>query len=130
VLRVATAHRSLLLTGDIGVREEQGLIAAGPPEDLRADVLLVPHHGSGTSSGAAFLRAVQPEAAVFQLGYGNRYRHPRDDVWRRYGRQGIARYRTDETGAVSIVTAGPRLAISSFRQRERRYWRDAPAAPR
>ncbi|SFB98003.1 competence protein ComEC [Cupriavidus sp. OV038] len=130
VLRVATAHRSLLLTGDIGVREEQGLIAAVPPEDLRADVLLVPHHGSGTSSGAAFLRAVQPEAAVFQLGYGNRYRHPRDDVWRRYGRQGIARYRTDETGAVSIVTAGPRLAISSFRQRERRYWRDAPAAPR
>lgn len=130
VLRVATAHRSLLLTGDIGVREELGLVATVPPEDLRADVLLVPHHGSGTSSGAAFLRAVQPEAAVFQLGFGNRYRHPRADVWRRYGREGIARYRTDETGAVSIVTAGPQLTISSYRQRERRYWRDAPAAPR
>lgn len=130
VLRVATAQRRLLLTGDISVREELRLLATVPPEDLRADVLLVPHHGSGTSSGAAFLRAVQPEAAVFQLGFGNRYRHPRDDVWRRYGREGIARYRTDETGAVSIVTAGPRLTISSYRQRERRYWRDAPGAPR
>lgn len=130
VLRVATAQRSLLLTGDIGVREEQGLMATVPPEDLRADVLLVPHHGSGTSSGLAFLRAVQPEAAVFQLGFDNRYRHPRDDVWRRYGREGIARYRTDETGAVTILTAGPRLEISSYRQRERRYWRDAPIAPR
>ncbi len=91
---------------------------------------LVPHHGSGTSSGAAFLRAVQPEAAVFQLGFGNRYRHPRDDVWRRYGREGIARYRTDETGAVSIVTAGPRPDDFVIPPARRRYWRDAPGAPR
>lgn len=104
VLRVATAHRSVLLTGDIGQREELGLIGRVPSEQLRSDILLVPHHGSGTSSHAAFLRAVQPEAAVFQLGFANRYRHPRADVWRRYERAGIARYRTDETGAVSIVT--------------------------
>lgn len=130
VLRVATAHRSMLLTGDIGVREERGLVAAVPPEQLRADVLLVPHHGSGTSSSAAFLRAVRPQAAVFQLGFANPYRHPREDVWQRYGREDVARYRTDETGAVSIVTDGPRLTISPYRQQVRRYWRDAPPAPR
>ncbi|WP_368859683.1 ComEC/Rec2 family competence protein, partial [Klebsiella pneumoniae] len=89
-------------TGDIGVNEELGFIARAPPAQVRADVLVVPHHGSGTSSHVAFLRAVQPAVAVFQLGFANRYRHPREDVWQRYGRAGIARYRTDETGAVTI----------------------------
>lgn len=130
VLRVATAGRSLLLTGDIGVREELRLVERLPPEQLRADVLLVPHHGSGTSSHVSFLRAVQPELAIFQLGFANRYRHPRDDVWRRYERTGIARYRTDETGAVSILTSGDALEVVPYRQRYRRYWRDGPPAPR
>jgi competence protein ComEC len=90
---VATAQRSVLLTGDIGVSEERRLIDSELGERLRADFLLVPHHGSGTSSHAAFLRAVQPELAVFQLGFANRHRHPREDVWQRYaraGRRGIA----------------------------------------
>lgn len=130
VLRVATAHRSMLLTGDIGEREERALVARVPPHQLRADILLVPHHGSGTSSGAAFLRAVRPQAAVFQLGYANRYRHPRDDVWKRYERAGIARFRADETGAVTVVTRGGHHVVSTYRQQVRRYWRDAPPAPR
>ena len=130
VLRVATAHRSLLLTGDIGAREELGLIDRVPPDQLRADILLVPHHGSATSSHTSFLRAVEPTVAIFQLGFANRYRHPREDVWRRYKRAGIARYRSDETGAVSIVTHGAGLEVVPYRQRNRRYWRDAPAAPR
>lgn len=130
VLRVATARRSLLLTGDIGVREELALVSRLPPEQLRADVLLVPHHGSGTSSHVAFLRAVQPQLAIFQLGFANRYRHPRDDVWRRYERAGVARYRTDETGAVSIMTSDGALEVVPYRQRYRRYWRDGPPAPR
>jgi len=130
VLRVATAHRSLLLTGDIGVREELALVGRQPPDQLRADVLLVPHHGSGTSSHVAFLRAVRPEVAIFQLGFANRYRHPREDVWRRYERAGIARYRTDETGAVSIMTSGHALEVVPYRQQYRRYWRDGPPAPR
>ncbi|GAA7755443.1 MULTISPECIES: DNA internalization-related competence protein ComEC/Rec2 [Cupriavidus] len=130
VLRVATAQRSVLLTGDIGVSEERRLIDSELGERLRADFLLVPHHGSGTSSHAAFLRAVQPELAVFQLGFANRHRHPREDVWQRYARAGAARYRTDETGAVSIVTGGGDYVVTSFRQQQRRYWRDAPPAPR
>ena len=130
VLRVATASRSLLLTGDIGVGEELALIDRVPAGQLRADVLLVPHHGSGTSSHVAFLRAVRPQAAIFQLGFANRYRHPREDVWRRYERAGIARYRTDEAGAVSVATAGDALAVVPYRQQHRRYWRDGPPAPR
>ncbi|WP_257993297.1 ComEC/Rec2 family competence protein [Cupriavidus pauculus] len=130
VLRVATARRSVLLTGDIGVREELGLIGRHTPDALRADILLVPNHGSGTSSHVAFLRAVRPELAIFQLGFVNRYRHPREDVWRHYERAGVARYRTDETGAVSIVTSGDAREAVPYRQRYRRYWRDGPPAPR
>ncbi|MCA3185223.1 MAG: DNA internalization-related competence protein ComEC/Rec2 [Cupriavidus sp.] len=130
VLRVATARRSLLLTGDIGVREELALVARLPPDQLRADVLVVPHHGSGTSSHVAFLRAARPKLAIFQLGFANRYRHPREDVWDRYERAGIARYRADETGAVSIATSGDALEVVPYRQRYRRYWRDGPPAPR
>jgi len=130
VLRVATARRSLLLTGDIGESEERRLIGDKRAGQVRADFLLVPHHGSGTSSHAAFLRAVRPEVAVFQLGFANRHRHPREDVWRRYGRAGVARYRTDETGAVSIVSRGSDYEVTAYRQQQRRYWRDAPPAPR
>lgn len=129
VLRVATANRSVLLTGDIGVAEEREMVARDP-DAVRSDILVVPHHGSGTSSGLAFLRAAQPEVAIFQLGHANRYRHPRADVWARYASTGIARYRTDETGAISIVTRGAGYDVSPYRQRERRYWREAPPAPR
>lgn len=130
VLRIATAHRSVLLTGDIGEREELRLVEREAAAMLRADILLVPHHGSGTSSHATFLRAVQPEMAMFQLGFANRYRHPRADVWRRYERAGVARYRTDETGALSISTHGNAYQVVPYRQQNRRYWRDAPPAPR
>lgn len=129
VLRIATPHRSALLTGDIGEREELSLIGRESSDRVHADILLVPHHGSGTSSNGAFLRAVAPEVAVFQLGFANRYRHPRSDVWQRYGRLGIARYRTDETGAVTVATQGEAYEMTSYRQQHRRYWRDAPPAP-
>lgn len=130
VLRVETAVHSLLLTGDVGVAQERALIDRQPAQALRADVLVVAHHGSGTSSGADWIEAVAPAAAVFQLGYANRYRHPNADVWERFGRAGILRYRTDETGAVTMDTARAGYELSLFRQAEPRYWRDRPPAPR
>ncbi|WP_354687397.1 DNA internalization-related competence protein ComEC/Rec2 [Cupriavidus necator] len=130
VLRVDTARHSLLLSGDIGLAEERALIGREDAAALRADVLVVAHHGSGTSSGAAWLEAVRPDAAVFQLGYANRYRHPQADVWERYGRAGVLRYRTDDTGAVTMTTSPAGYALSIFRQAEPRYWRARPPAPR
>ncbi len=130
VLRVENGRHGLLLTGDIGKAEERELVARLPAELLRANVLVVPHHGSGTSSSTEWLAAVNPEAAVFQLGYRNRYQHPRADVWERYGDAGILRYRSDETGAITMTTQGERYAMEAFRQAEPRYWRDGPGAPR
>ncbi|WER44779.1 DNA internalization-related competence protein ComEC/Rec2 [Cupriavidus sp. WKF15] len=130
VLRIDNGRHSLLLTGDIGRTEERELADRLPAELLRAEVLVVPHHGSGTSSSPAWLAAVGPDAAVFQLGYRNRYQHPRAEVWERYGSAGILRYRTDETGAVTMATHGEGYSLEAFRQSERRYWREAPEAPR
>ncbi|MDQ0140202.1 DNA internalization-related competence protein ComEC/Rec2 [Cupriavidus necator] len=130
VLRVDAATRSLLLTGDIGLAQERALLDGAGAGALRADVLVVAHHGSGTSSGQAWVEGVRPSAAVFQLGYANRYRHPNAAVWERFGRAGILRYRTDETGAVTMDTARAGATLSMFRHEQPRYWRERPPAPR
>lgn len=78
--------------------------------------------GSGTSSTLAFLKAVRPQAAVFQVGHRNRYQHPKKEVYDRYGDLRIERLRTDQMGAVTL-DFGPQLRISAFRREHQRYWR-------
>ena len=73
VLRVRTAGRTLLLTGDIEVEAQQAMVRAGV--DLRADVLKVPHHGSPYQD-PGFLRAARASVAVVSVGAGNDYGHP------------------------------------------------------
>jgi len=124
VIRVQTAHGAVLLTGDIEARDEAALLASGQPLDAR--VALVPHHGSRTSSTAQFVAAMGAEHAVFTVGYGNRFGHPRSDIVARYG--AARRWRTDLDGAVE-VRLGPRgLTVEVQRERERRYWREARPA--
>jgi competence protein ComEC len=91
---------------------------------LRSDVLVVPHHGSKTSSTARFLDAVAPTMAVNSLGYRNRFRHPHESVVRRYAERAIVTWRTDEFGALRIV-----LPVNGFPGIVRlappdRYWSD------
>lgn len=124
VLRVSGAGRAMLLAADIEAAQEAQLLQrlSGPLRArLRADVLLAPHHGSGTSSTAAFLAAVEPSVGIFQVGYRNRYRHPKAEVYERYGSLGIRRLRTDQSGAVTLQF-GPGLAVSEYRSERRRYW--------
>ena len=90
VLRVSSAASgSALLTGDIERAQEARLVATYG-QALRSDVLVAPHHGSKTSSTAAFLDAVQPRVAVFQAGYRNRFGHPAPEVLERYRARRIA----------------------------------------
>ena len=124
-LRISTGKKTVLLAGDIEAAQEAQLLQAHPGQ-LRADVLLAPHHGSGTSSTEAFLAAVQPSVAIFQVGYRNRYKHPKSTVWDRYGAHGIARWRTDDTGAVTIEV-GAAISLHADRADHPRYW--YPAAP-
>jgi competence protein ComEC len=75
VLRISNGVRTALLAGDIEQPQEARLVAS-VGAGLKSDVLLVPHHGSKTSSSAAFLDAVAPQVGIVQSGYRNRFGHP------------------------------------------------------
>ncbi|RXZ32490.1 DNA internalization-related competence protein ComEC/Rec2 [Oxalobacteraceae bacterium CAVE-383] len=121
--------QSMLLPGDIGAVQERQLLAAYGLAGLRATVLLAPHHGSKTSSSRAFLRAVDPQLAIFQVGYRNRFHHPQQAVYRRYRDLGIERLRTDEKGAITLQFSTT-VHFQAYRQQHARYWRAAePVAP-
>jgi competence protein ComEC len=119
VLRVqGQGGRSLLLTGDIEAAQEAALLdrlGAG----LRSQVLLVPHHGSRTSSGEAFIAAVAPGTAVVQAGYRSRFGHPAPEVLARYRALGVELVRSDACGAWSWDAHG---VTSCQRESAARYW--------
>jgi competence protein ComEC len=120
VLRLRTAFGAVLLTSDIEARDESALLASGQP--LGARVALVPHHGSRTSSTPQFVAAIGAEHAVFTVGYGNRFGHPKAEIVARYA--GARRWRTDLDGAVSVEVGPQGVAVAAQRERERRYWRE------
>jgi len=137
VLRVEAGGRVALLTGDIEARSEALMLRAdaaagrpaGAPSALHADVLIVPHHGSRTSSTPAFVAAVDPQIAIVDAGYRNRFNHPRADVVERYTRRGIQVVRTDLDGAITVdLAADQPLRTRKARESSKRYWLDAPAS--
>ena len=124
VLRISSAQGSVLLTGDIERAQELALVERASAA-LASDVLLVPHHGSKTSSSEAFLAAVAPHVAVVQAGYRSRFGHPAAEVLRRYEARGIELVRSDRCGAW-FHPSTDRAACQ--RERERRYWHHPGAA--
>ncbi len=127
VVKVTSASgRTALLTGDIEAAQEAELVQRLGPA-LQAQVLVVPHHGSHTSSSAEFLAAVQPRTAVIQVGYRSRFGHPHAEVLARYHEHGIKVVRTDQCGAWRWDDAGARCT----RDVRRRYWQWSvdPASP-
>jgi competence protein ComEC len=118
VLRIENAFGSVLLTSDIEARDEEALLARAT-DPLRSDVLLVPHHGSGTSSTPDFVAAVGAREVIIPVGYRNRFQHPRPEVVERYA--GSRVWRSDRDGAVRIDLASG-IALSSYRSEYRRYW--------
>ncbi len=121
VLRVADAHRSALLTGDIEREQEAALLGAAR-DRLPSQVLIAPHHGSKTSSTGAFLDAVAPRIAVFQAGYRNRFGHPAPEVLQRYLDRGIAVRTSPDCGAFVLDARGPDDGRCE-RASSQRYWR-------
>jgi competence protein ComEC len=121
VLRVNATNpvASALLVGDIEAPQEQSLVQSG--QNLQADWLLVPHHGSATSSTAAFLAAVQPQVAVVQAGYRNRFGHPRADVLARYAPWGTQLVQSPRCGASHWASESPSL-VRCERETQHRYW--------
>ena len=122
VLKVSTSKYSVLLTGDIGKKEEEKLVHR-LGEKLKSDILMAPHHGSNSSSTWPFLFAVKPDYAIYQVGYLNPYRHPDYRAESRYELLGIETFRTDTDGAISILF-GDDMRIGQYRKTDARYWRN------
>ncbi|MBP9904187.1 MAG: DNA internalization-related competence protein ComEC/Rec2 [Rhodoferax sp.] len=118
VLHVSNGESAALLTGDIEVAQEAGLAATNL---VKADLLVVPHHGSKTSSSAQFLDAVSPRVAVVQAGYRNRFGHPDPLVLARYRERGILVLDTPHCGAVMWRSGSDPLSTCQ-RQQSPRYW--------
>ena len=125
VLKVSAGAHAMLLTGDIEKPAEAELLHRVPLA-LPADVLLVPHHGSRSSSSVEFLSAVRPSIAVVPVGYRNRFGHPNAEVLARYASMNIRVYRTDRDGALTVGLSNRGFDIKGERQQRRRYWHDAP----
>jgi len=129
VLKIADATGSLLIAADIEARSERELVARESGA-LPAGALLVPHHGSKTSSTPEFIDAVSPTLAIVTAGYRNRFGHPKPEIVERYSNRGIRVLRTDDEGAIELRlnSEGPRA--QGYRARDRHYWREAPQPER
>ncbi|HHH43625.1 MAG TPA: DNA internalization-related competence protein ComEC/Rec2 [Gammaproteobacteria bacterium] len=117
VLRIETAAgQVLLLPGDIERDSETRLVESHAPR-LAADVLVAPHHGSRTSSGPAFTRAVRPRYVLFPVGYRNRFGFPAPEVLARYRQLGAQVLDTARSGAIRIrLEAGRGLTVVETRR--------------
>lgn len=118
VLRVSAGGQSVLMTGDIDAAAETALIGR-EPEALRSWAIVVPHHGSTTSSSMPFVAAVAAREAVFSAGYRNMFSHPRPEVVARYTTS--RRWRTDRDGAVRLLLS-PTPSATAWRDERPRYW--------
>ena len=116
VLVVASAHGSALLPGDIGEVVERRLLRE--PQALRADVVVVAHHGSNGSSSPGFVAATGARLALIGAGHGNRFGHPRPEAVQRWQSQGTEVLATPGSGAIRVWLDGDGLSV-----RERRSWR-------
>ncbi len=127
VLKVTGKHGSLLLTGDIE-RPAERLLLGHYNQILMSDVLVVPHHGSNTSSTDGLLRQIKPRYALIPAGYRNRYGFPHTAVLNRYRELGIAVLNTADSGAIRVVIDAEKgvLRPESYRSRHGKYWNVPP----
>ncbi len=118
VLKISSQDGAVLLTGDIETAVEYRLVE-NHVDEIKADVLLMPHHGSKTSSSEAFIKAVKPHWVINSSGKYNSFNHPHSDVVVRYD---SPIYDTQSLGQIT-VTSGPQWQVSSLRQDRPKIWR-------
>jgi len=112
VLRLVYGENSFLFTGDAEAKSETEMLHLG--SQLKADVLKVGHHGSNSSSSAAFLANVHPKYAVISVGKGNTYGHPTAGALERLGSIGTTIYRTDESGTIVCESDGETITFKTL----------------
>lgn len=123
VLHIKSKHYALLLTGDIERDGELDMLQRVTPENLAADFLLLPHHGSNSSSTYRLIRTVKPRVAIAAAAKDNRWGFPKEAVVERWQQAGAAVVTTGEQGALMVSPTGQ---LSGWRQRQRRFWQAKP----
>ncbi|MGR9000354.1 MAG: DNA internalization-related competence protein ComEC/Rec2 [Gammaproteobacteria bacterium] len=121
VLKVQSENGAVLLTGDIEKAEESRLVK-NYGENLKANVLIAPHHGSKTSSTAGFLQAIQPDYVLISAGYKNQFGHPHADVLSRYENIKTKWLNTADSGAITVSVFDNAWVVKSLRATESKYW--------
>jgi competence protein ComEC len=124
VLEVVAGNHSILLPGDIESPVENHLARIGALTP--SAIVVVPHHGSRTSSAAGFVDALRPGVAIVSAGYGNRWGFPKEEVVERWEQAGAVVMNTATSGAIHYrvcADSGPRLK-GEQRKRMKRYWHD------
>lgn len=114
VLRVDFGDTRFLFTGDMECDAEKDLLDSGA--DVAADVLKVGHHGSATSTGYRFLRAVDPQYCVISVGTDNSYGHPHRETLSLLADAEVAVFRTDRLGTIQAVSDGEAITLTWERQ--------------
>jgi beta-lactamase superfamily II metal-dependent hydrolase len=110
VLKVTYGETSFLLMGDAGLESEENIMKAG--YDVDSDILKVGHHASSSGSGAALISAVSPEVCVIEVGAGNSYGHPHDEILDRLQKASKV-YRTDLDGTIIVTTDGSTYTVTT-----------------
>ncbi len=112
VLRLRFGEKVVLFTGDIEGRAEAALLAA--QEDLRCDAIKVAHHGSLTSSAAAFVAATRPSVAIISVGLSSQYGHPHRPVVERWRASGAETLTTGKHGTITLSIDGRDLKVETY----------------
>ncbi len=127
VIKISDGLHSVLLTGDISQRIELQLVKVhqSAPQlmgKLASNILVVPHHGSKSSSSPEFISAVAPEFAIFSSGFLNRWQMPTKEVVERYHRQGVTSYNTAEHGMLRLNIGKQGIKVQPYRQQLWPFW--------
>jgi len=125
VLSVSNKQKRVLLTGDIERLAELSMLKSSP-STLSSDVLIVPHHGSNTSSSLELLKSVDPQLAVVSAGYKNRFKHPTRKIQSRYKERHIKMLNTAYEGAIQLKFSeniqGGLIEVQRQRKEQVHYW--------
>lgn len=121
VLKIEGAHGAALIPGDVEGRAEAELLARHGA-DLRADVLVAPHHGGRRTATPEFVAAVGAREVLFPVGYRNRFGHPHPEAQARFAAAGARLHRTDAHGALRVTLDGQGVLVRHERETRRRYW--------
>ncbi len=121
VLRITNGKNTLLFTGDVESLGEKYLVKH-EKSLLPATILVVPHHGSKTSSTQAFVNAIHPRYALFPYGYRNKYRFPNAAVVARYKNLGSKLLNSATDGAIECKIDKLNIKCQSFRLSHQYIW--------